>query len=139
MNNNDFFSALSEHIGEMLRKGDYAGYAQAHKQMALVLHSEERYIDEIKSRILAFYFDTSGENARFFVDIYNTESIAYAAECAGIGRKELECIYFDTIRSNTFPGHPMTLKGSYRMMILCIEKKWPKVNKIVSNLRQHKC
>lgn len=117
------------------RNGDFVAFAQAHKMMAGILHEEGSYLDEIKSKILAFYFDISGISQRVYVDSINTEAIALASGSAGIGEKQLACLYFDTIRNDTAPKHPMTVKGSYKLLTLCIRNQWKKVNKIVENLK----
>lgn len=134
-NYNEEFRSLSEVAAASQRKGDFITFSQTHKKMAAILHNEGDYLDEIKSRIIAFYFDTSGLSQQVYIDAINTEAVALAAGNAGIGEKELSCLYFDTIRNDTAPMHPMTVKGSYKLLTLCIRNQWKKANKIVENLK----
>lgn len=129
------FSELSATAKEAMRNGDFKMFADSHKDMAVILGNEEKYRDEIKSRILAFYFDMSGGSRPRCIDRENTEKLSEAILNAEISEQELADIYFDVIRADTSPNHPMTVKGSYKLLLLCIDNQWNKVCKIIGNLK----
>lgn len=132
----DRFRKYSEFVKQAQRKGDFAALSTGYILMAYELNREKKYVDEIKLRMLAFYFGLSDISKKIHVSKANTVRIERAVNLAKIDEKELRDLYFETIRGDTAPRHPMTLNGSYRLMILCIKKKWNKVNEIVANLEK---
>ena len=134
-NNHTEYRKLSDLANTAIKRKDFVQFSQSHKALANILHEEGNYRDEIKSRILAFYFDVSGISQSPVVDIINTEAIMLAAGNEGIGMDEIHDIFFRTINIDTAPSHVMTLMGSYKLLTLCLKKQWNKVDKIVNILK----
>lgn len=135
-NYNEEFCRLASEAKYAQQNGDFIRLAQSHKMMADILHAEGKFEDEVKSRVLAFYFDLSGISQRIYIDGMNTEALALAAGNGGIGEDQVQRIYFDAIRKDTAPSHPMTVIGSYRLLRLCLRNQWKKANRIVEKLRE---
>ena len=129
------FREYSELAKQSLKAGDFEKFSEAHKSIANILRMEGNYQDEIKSRILAFYFDVSGLSQMPYIDSENTDAIADAAEIAGLTDDQLSGIFFNTIKLDTAPKHSMTLVGSHKLLMLCLNSKWKKAIRIVENLK----
>lgn len=129
------FEILSKIAEDTQKRGDFEGFAQAHKDMANILNEEENYQDEIRSRILAYYFDASGISCFAYIDKENIYGIETAMKKGEISEEYLERIYFDIIRKDTAPKHTMTVNGSYKLLLRCIRRQWGDVNRILFNLK----
>ena len=134
-NNHTEYRKLSDLANTAIKRNDFVQFSQSHKALANILHEEGNYQDEIKSRILAFYFDVSGISQAPYIDSINSDAIALAAGNEGIGIDDICNIFFSTIKSDTAPNHSMTLMGSYKLLTLCLKRQWNKVNIIVNNLK----
>lgn len=125
----DFYKA-SKDVEKSLRIGDFSTYVKTHKNMADILHSEGKFRDEIRSRIIAFYFDISGISGTVQIDELNIKAISLALEISHLPEKDFCDIYYDVIKTNTAPCHLMTIKGSYKLLVLCLQNKWGKAFRI---------
>ncbi len=137
-NNDALFRELSEKAMKSQIEGDFISFSACHKKMADLLHRENNYYAEVKSRLIAFYFDISGLSISPWVDSINTEAIALAAGKGGFGDSEVKEIYFDSIKICCSENHAMTLKGSYKLLELCMKDQWKKVNRILKELSENK-
>lgn len=131
----DQFRHYAEIAKRSQKEGDFVSFSEAHKMIADILRAEGNYHDEIKSRILAFYFDVSGLSQMPYIDSTNADAIADAAKMAGLTEEQISGIFFNTIKSDTAPKHSMTLVGSHKLLILCLQNRWKKAIRIVENLK----
>ena len=131
----DKFRHYSEVAKMAQKRGDFEQFSYAHKQLADILRLEGNYHDEIKSRILAFYFDVSGISQMPYIDSANTDAIAEAAKIADLAEEQISGVFFNTIKFDTAPKHTMTLTGSHKLLMLCLRSQWKKAVRIVENLK----
>jgi len=119
MNQNDkMYKELSRQCREYLMSGKLDLYSVTLKRMAEILDIEEKYVDEVKSLMVAFYIDLSGVGHSPYIDRLLVESMNIAIRKSNLRKGAIKDLYFETVREDTTPRHTLTLKQSFRVFQL---------------------
>lgn len=119
MNQNDkMYRELSRQCREYLMSGKLDLYSVTLKRMAEILDIEEKYVDEVKSLMVAFYIDLSGVGHSPYIDRLLVKSMNIAIRKSNLRKGAIKDLYFETIREDTTPRHMLTLKQSFHVFQL---------------------
>lgn len=133
MMDNGRYAELSKKLHQQYRVGDWLGASATLRRMALVLHEEMKYRDELKVLVLSYYIDLSGMAAEPFACSALWKRVGQLTTMGKISPKEVENIYFDALTGRVTPLHTMMKSESYKLFRSCVEINESKILENIVN------
>lgn len=134
MMDNGRYSELSKKLHQQYRVGDWLGATATLRRMALVLHEERKYRDELKVLILSYYIDLSGMVAEPFICSGIGKRAKYLLGVGNVSKEELAQIFFSTLQGRVTPKH---LLAKYDCFVLFNGSLNFSHRKVLENLVNH--
>lgn len=124
----NYFTWLSKQSHVLMKKGKWDELILCLREMAGIMHGEERFVDELKLYMLMLHITIEFNELEHFGAI---RAMQDADKCSGLMPEEKERLFFDTDIEGLCNKVPVYVK--FLVYQLCIENKIDEATVLIHN------